>query len=238
MPSLHRLIVIEPNGTRREVGISSSPFRIGRQAGNELTLRDSRVSRQQAQIVAVNGTLVLEDMGSRHGTFVNGVKIIRHELQPRDQIDFGVADSYGVTFLGDGSTIEELVERVEAPAPTEAGLRELHHLGVLLDVARALGSALSLEDILTAVVDAAIQVTRTERGVLLLADALGDLETIVARDAQGRTLRPEELQVSQSVVKRVASLRRELIVSDMGEGAATPREVNPQDSMARLELHT
>jgi sigma-B regulation protein RsbU (phosphoserine phosphatase) len=238
MPSGHRLIVTEPNGTRREVGITTSPFRIGRQVGNELTLRDSRVSRQQAQIVAVNGTLVLEDMGSRHGTFVNGVKILRHELQPKDRIDFGIADSYGVTFLGDGSTIEELVERVEAPAPTEAGSRELHHLGVLLDVARALGSGLSLEDILTAVVDAAIQVTRTERGVLLLADALGDLQTIVARDAQRRTLRPEELQVSQSVVKRVASLRRELIVSDMGGDAATPREVNPQDSMARLELHT
>ena len=234
----HRLIVIEPNGRRREVSITTSPFRIGRQVGNELTLRDSRVSRQQAHIVTVNGTPVLEDMGSRHGTFVNGEKILRHELQPKDQIDFGVADSYRVTYLGDGATIEELVEKVEAPAPTEAGSRELHHLGVLLDVARALGSGLSLEDILIAVVDAAIQVTRTERGVLLLADPSGDLQTMVARDAQHGTLRPEELQVSRSVVKRVASLRRELIVSDMGDDAGRPREMNPQDSMARLELHT
>jgi len=234
----HRLIVIEPNGRRREVSITTSPFRIGRQVGNELTLRDSRVSRQQAHIVTVNGTPVLEDMGSRHGTFVNGEKILRHELQPKDQIDFGVADSYRVTYLGDGATIEELVEKVEAPAPTEAGSRELHHLGVLLDVARALGSGLSLEDILIAVVDAAIQVTRTERGVLLLADPSGDLQTMVARDAQHGTLRPEELQVSRSVVKRVASLRRELIVSDMGDDPGRPRELNPQDSMARLELHT
>ena len=83
MPRVPRLIVIEPNGAHahREMPLGTTPFRIGRQAGNELTLRDSRISRQQAQIISVNGTMVLEDMGSRHGTFVNGEKVLRHELQ-------------------------------------------------------------------------------------------------------------------------------------------------------------
>jgi len=229
-------MVIEPSGVHREVPLSASPFRIGRQAGNELTVRDSRISRQQAQILSVNGSWVIEDMGSRHGTFVNGEKVLRHELQPRDKIDFGMADSYRLVFIGEGATIEELVERVEAPAPTQAGTRELHHLGVLLDVARTMGTGLSLEDVLTAVVDAAIQVTRTERGVLLLANAPGaELQLVVARDAKRGTLRPDQLQVSQSVVKRVATTRRELIVSDTGEdtGGMTAGE-----SVARLELHT
>jgi sigma-B regulation protein RsbU (phosphoserine phosphatase) len=229
-------MVIEPSGVHREVPLSASPFRIGRQAGNELTVRDSRISRQQAQIVSVNGSWVIEDMGSRHGTYVNGEKVLRHELKPKDKIDFGMADSYRLVFIGEGATIEELVERVEAPAPTEAGTRELHHLGVLLDVARTMGTGLSLEDVLTAVVDAAIQVTRTERGVLLLANAPGaELQLVVARDAKRGTLRPDQLQVSQSVVKRVATTRRELIVSDTGEdtGGMTAGE-----SVARLELHT
>ena len=86
MPPSSRLVVIEPNGTRLEVPIVGSPCRIGRQAGNELTLRDSRISRQQAQILKTNGAFVLEDMGSRHGTFVNGQKILRHELQPNDTV--------------------------------------------------------------------------------------------------------------------------------------------------------
>ncbi|MGC2002235.1 MAG: FHA domain-containing protein, partial [Candidatus Acidiferrales bacterium] len=187
MPRAPRLVVIEPNGVRREVSISTTPFRIGRQAGNELTLRDSRISRQQAQILAVNGAYVLEDMGSRHGTYVNGEKTLKHELQPKDRVDFGMADSYKLLFLGEGATIEELVERVEAPAPQHAGSRELYHLGVLLEVARTLGTGLSLEDVLTAVVDAAIQVTRTERGVLLLSNELQELQMIVARDAQRGT---------------------------------------------------
>jgi sigma-B regulation protein RsbU (phosphoserine phosphatase) len=230
-----RLIVIEPNGTRREVAVASWPFRIGRQAGNELTLRDSRISRQQAQILAVDGAMVLEDMGSRHGTFVNGEKVLRHELQAKDKIDFGMADSYKMIYVGEGATIEELVERVEAPAPTAAGSRELYHLGVLLEVARTLGTGLSLEDVLTAVVDAAIQVTRTERGVLLLSNPEGVLHTAVARDAQRGTLRPDQLQVSQSVVKRVADTRRELIVSDMGTDTGG---MGQQESVARMELHT
>jgi phosphoserine phosphatase RsbU/P len=235
MPRAPRLVVIEPNGVRREVAINATPYRIGRQAGNELTLRDSRISRQQAQILTVNGTVVLEDMGSRHGTYVNGTKTLRHELQPKDQVDFGMADSYKLLFLGEGATIEELVERVEAPAPASSGSRELYHLGVLLEVARTLGTGLSLEDVLTAVVDAAIQVTRTERGVLLLAnEGQPGLQMIVARDAQRGTLRPDQLQVSQSVVKRVAQTRRELIVSDTGEDGG----MSQQESVARLELHT
>jgi sigma-B regulation protein RsbU (phosphoserine phosphatase) len=234
MPRAPRLVVIEPNGVRREVAISATPYRIGRQAGNELTLRDSRISRQQAQILAVDGGMVLEDMGSRHGTFVNGQKTLRHELKPKDQVDFGMADSYKLLFLGEGATIEELVERVEAPAPAHSGSRELYHLGVLLEVARTLGTGLSLEDVLTAVVDAAIQVTGTERGVLLLANEAHELQMIVARDSQRGTLRPDQVQVSQSVVKRVAQTRRELIVSDTGEDGG----MSQQESVARLELHT
>jgi serine phosphatase RsbU (regulator of sigma subunit) len=227
--------VIEPSGVRRDVPLAASPFRIGRQAGNELTLRDSRISRQQAQIISVNGGWVLEDMGSRHGTYVNGEKVLKHELQPRDKIDFGMADSYKLIYLGEGATIEELVERVDAPAPNLPGSRELHHLGVLLDVARTLGTGLSLEDVLTAVVDAAIQVTRTERGVLLLANPSGELQMVVARDSQKGTLRPDQLKVSQSVVKRVVNTRREMIVSDTGDEAGG---MSQQESVARLELHT
>ena len=112
------------------------------------------------------------------------------------------ADSYRVIYVGDGATIEELVGRVDAPAPPQAGARELHHLGVLLDVARALGTGLSLEDILTVVLDAAIQLTSTERGVLLLLTGPSSkLQTAVARNAKRETLRPEELQVSESIVR-------------------------------------
>jgi sigma-B regulation protein RsbU (phosphoserine phosphatase) len=232
-----RIVVLDPTGARREVSLEKFPLRMGRQADNELVLRDTRVSRVQAQITSENGSYFIEDLGSRHGTFVNGEKIgTRRELKASDQVEFGVPNSYRLVYAGEGASLTELVGRIEAPAPAETGTRELHHLGVLLDVARSLGSGLALEDILTAVVDAAIQVTRTERGVLLLADGAENLETAVARNAKKESLSPQDLQVSMSVVKRVAATRRELIVTDTGEeGVAT---LDPNASMARLALRT
>ena len=94
---------------------------------------------------------------------------------------------------------------------------------------------LSLEDILTAVLDATIAVTRTERGVLLLADPSGALQAAVARNAQRGNLRTDEVQVSQGVVKRVSSTRRELIISETEEGSGLTSQ---QESMARLALRT
>ncbi len=235
MPRPPRLLVIDPAGTRREVSVTSFPFRVGRQTGNELVLRDSRISRLQAQITAANGSCFLEDLGSRHGTFVNGQRISGlHPLSGKDTIDFGMPDTFKLVYLGDEPTLEELIEQVEKPAPATPGAQGLYHLGVLLEVARTLGSGLSLEDVLSAVVDAAIRITRTERGVLLLANEAGELTPKVARDAKGDLIAADQLKISSGVLKRVASSRRELIVSDTGDEAT----VGQQASVASLSLLT
>src|ERR1035441_10922457 len=77
------LVVVDPSGHRKRVPVDPIPFLIGRQPENHLILRDSRVSRAHARIVVENGGYVLEDTGSRHGTFVNGKRSEEHtsELQ-------------------------------------------------------------------------------------------------------------------------------------------------------------
>ncbi len=59
--------------------LSSFPVRIGRGFGADVQLDDIYVSRRHCEIVAAKGVLVVHDLGSKNGTFVNGV---RTELSP------------------------------------------------------------------------------------------------------------------------------------------------------------
>ena len=61
-----------------------------------------------------------------------------------------------------------------------------------------------------------------------------ELETRVARDSQRGTLAPEQVQITQSVLRQVMKTRRELIVSDTGNDSS----IQQQASVVRLELHT
>src|SRR5207253_3140355 len=96
------LIVVDPSGRRSTVPIETVPFRIGRQADNEFVMRDNRASRVHARILrepaAGQDEYWVEDLNSRHGTFVNGARIQRHKLKDADRIEFGSADSYQLIF--------------------------------------------------------------------------------------------------------------------------------------------
>jgi diguanylate cyclase (GGDEF)-like protein len=50
---------------------------------------DDGVSRRHASIRLVGGEMVVEDLGSRNGTFVNGARIARHQLSDGDKIQVG-----------------------------------------------------------------------------------------------------------------------------------------------------
>jgi pSer/pThr/pTyr-binding forkhead associated (FHA) protein len=51
------------------------PFTLGRDPGNDIILRDPKVSRHHAEIVFERGFFVLHDLASANGTFVNGKRI-------------------------------------------------------------------------------------------------------------------------------------------------------------------
>lgn len=234
MPVAPKLVIIEPTGSQKEVELAVVPYRIGRQADNELALRDNRISRHQAQIFSDDGRYILEDLGSRHGTFVNGQKVLKHELKSNDSIDFGIPDSYRLIFRSNDS-IHNFVRRMDSSTDLAApSSRGLHHLGLLLEVARSLHSSLSLEDVLTSVVDAAIRVTHTERGVLLLREENGNLRPSVARDMRQNTIPPDQLEISQSVLRQVMLSHQELIFTDEADDG----QVRQQASVVRLSLHT
>lgn len=61
----------------------------GRGASCSVVLDDPEVSREHARIVLINGAFVLTDLGSRNGTFVNGVRVESAALQSGASIRLG-----------------------------------------------------------------------------------------------------------------------------------------------------
>lgn len=83
------LEVREPGRGSRRVPVSGAPMHIGRGADCELVLRDSKVSRRHARLVARDGVLVLADLGSTNGTMVNGHRVSEVVLGSGDRIELG-----------------------------------------------------------------------------------------------------------------------------------------------------
>jgi serine phosphatase RsbU (regulator of sigma subunit) len=226
------LAVTNPSGNHARVTIDALPFSIGRQGENNLVLRDNRISRSHAQISVDSADYVIEDLGSRHGVFVNGQRVARQALKDGDRIDFGFPDSYRMTFTLEEGELNQFLGKMSAPAGTANNLSKLRSL---VEVARALQSSLSTNDVLAAVVDAALSVTGAERGFLLLGkDDL--LEVSVARDRRGVPLATSDLGVPRSVIHRALRTRRELL--SMTFDPLGTDGIRPEMSVADLELRS
>jgi serine phosphatase RsbU (regulator of sigma subunit) len=219
-PQPASLLVTDPTGHRVRIELQPLPFKIGRHAENNLVIRDSRASRNHARIVAENGKYVIEDGGSRHGTFVNGKRVQRQVLEASDRVEFGFPDSYQLTFAYDGAEMTRLMATMAQAdsgstmtvSPTGvagvgAGLGKLR---AVLEVARTLQTAFSMQDVLVSVVDAALAITGSERGFLLLRND-SELEIKVARARNGVPLAQTDLRVPRRVIHRALENRRELL---------------------------
>ena len=236
------LLILAPSGQRHRVELDTLPFSIGRQAGNSLVLRDNRASRNHCHIAFENGSYVIEDLNSRHGTWVNGVQIARHALRNSDRIEFGIRDSYQLTFSLEKQEIQRLLEHFATTSRSgeDAGkARDLVKLRSLMEVARALQSSLSTQEVLAAVVDAALAVTGCERGFLLLrpeADKQADLAVSVARDSQGQQLDAADLRVPTHLIRQALASRRDLL--SMSFDPFEQQGVRPEMTVAQLELRS
>lgn len=73
-------------GSNQVFPIVPAVVNIGRRVDNHLVIEDKRVSRIHAQIRCVKGRMVIFDLGSRGGTFVNGDRITQCTLYPGDVI--------------------------------------------------------------------------------------------------------------------------------------------------------
>jgi len=217
------LEVVSPDGARRYVRVTQSPFLIGRGAetGNHLQLSDRRISRNCAAIVIEANRFYVEDRGQRRGLFVNGEKVESRELQDRDSITFGLEDSYEMIFRSSGASGEESVphlltriEHITSSEPTGGGLRKLNQL---LEATALLHSQLPLDEVLANMLDHAVSITDADRGLLLEPDIGGTLKVRLARRSGKVRLPPESLTPSQTAIQLALKQQAPVITEDLAQ---------------------
>jgi serine phosphatase RsbU (regulator of sigma subunit)/pSer/pThr/pTyr-binding forkhead associated (FHA) protein len=202
-----RLVITDALG-RRAVPCDKPVVTIGRRADSDVRLSGSGVSRAHAEIVAEDGAYRLRDCESRYGTFVNGERITDHVLVRGDRIALGQADGTEIVF----TTAEETLSQTQSAA---AMVSEIRQVAALLEGLRALGSGRVLEDVLTLVLDAAIEVTGAERAFIMLADPNGQLEFKQARARGKLTLPGRTFATSRKIPEGVFATGQDAIVEDL-----------------------
>jgi phosphoserine phosphatase RsbU/P len=208
-----RLAVTDSLG-RRQIPLDKPVVTIGRRSECDVRVTGSGVSRHHAEIVADGGVCRLRDCGSKFGTFVNGRRTEEHVLVHGDRIRLGETDDTEITFLtGETDGVPE--------QSALSAVSELRHLAALLEGLRALGSGRVLDDVLTLVLDSAIQVTGAERGFIMLASQAGHLEFTLGRARGQVTMSGQTFQTSRKIPETVFSTGEQMIVEDlMDEGLA------------------
>lgn len=203
------LEVVDGQG-RRYVALDKAIFSIGRRSSADLQVVATDVSREHAEIACVDGVYILRDRGSRYGTFVNGEPVRERPLSHGDRIRLGRTDTLELTFTNGAAS------GLRHSASEAADFRQM---AAIMNGLRALGSGRVLDEVLTLVLDSALEVTKAERGFVMLAGAGGELEFRTARGSGGLTLPGTSFTTSAKIPRDVFTTGRSQIVGDLMDGS-------------------
>jgi transcriptional regulator with GAF, ATPase, and Fis domain len=219
--------------------VGGEALSIGRHSSNRLQLPDLAVSRHHCAIEPADGRFLLRDLGSRRGTFVNGLPVQERELEEGDLVTLGgslflfQAGSEGsgsgpAVLLGAATPTAETTihlspedalysrpgEVVAALASDRTG-RTARDLHTLLQAGTTLQPLSSTRALARKLLELTLSAVPADRVTLLLADrGTADLADAFALDRQGS----EKLfPVSKTLAGRVMAERRSLLAADLVE---------------------
>jgi sigma-B regulation protein RsbU (phosphoserine phosphatase) len=201
---------VQEAGNDRVVAIDVSPFTIGRRETNTLRLSGTEVSREHAEIRREGETLILRDLDSRYGTFVNGEAIKEQTLRSGDRVRLGRGGGADLLVL-----IGETATSVPSRSSVSSPVGELRQVAALLEGLRALGSGRVLQEVLALVLDSVIEIAGAERGFIMLSSENGALEFKLGRGRNRQTLVDETFQTSRKIPEEVFRTGETRVVADL-----------------------
>jgi len=233
------LFVIQGRNKGARFDLAGQPLAvtIGREAGNFIQLEDHEVSRRHAEIRRVGETLVLGDLKSSNGTFVNDRKVERAELASGDRIRIGrtvlvyakdhddeqaigLVEIVGGEAGADGSRIIRTMreeDSIALAAPEEGQSRWLararSNVQVMYRTSLAVSHTLDIDELLGRVLQLVFEWVEADRGCIMLLDPeTKELKTKARRDRrEGDT---GSMAISRTILDYVLSNREGVLTSD------------------------
>ncbi len=228
-------LVFVQGSEQKNIVLNRTPFTVGRKVDKDLVIADPRVSRDHAQIMQEGQEFFLVDLGSKHGTFVNGERIQRQKLERGDRLEFGARDSAYILFNpahATSNTAREFLSQISG-IHIKQEATDLEKLTLFLEAARKLNTAGVLDEILMTMLDVTLQLTRAERGYVFLKDEEGKL-----RLAAGRSIKKEPLlddkTISHSILEESLRANSEFLLTDTSQSV----EMAGRQSIVAYDLRT
>jgi serine phosphatase RsbU (regulator of sigma subunit) len=228
-----QLRIEPPTGQAIERAVEGDSVTFGRGMDVDVVCQDGSMSRRHGRIVARSGGWLVEDLGARNGTFVNGERIDSPTpVRAGDIIKMGAtlirvldepapsSSAVPRDTLGEGNLSSSIFRPIADMAGDAsrtalyggAAARVAVRLKALNDFHRALAGAIALDALLDLLLDQLFAVLRPEEGVILLRQLDGSLRTAASRRLPGAT---GELLVSQRLVREVVDKSTAALVTDV-----------------------
>jgi Nif-specific regulatory protein len=194
---------------------------IGRDPGNRIRLQEMAVSRRHCLIEKRDSGVVLTDLGSHNGTFVNGVPVKERRLEHGDQVRVGASVFLFLARDGEAapsSTAVELKDQgivagstIELPAAPHRAARDLD---VLLRISTAINSIRGVPALQRRLLESIFDVVPAERGAVLLAGK-GPEEFSAVFGLERDAASGKPVRVSRTIVQRVLRDRVAVLSNDV-----------------------
>ena len=119
--------LVQRGGKSSRVRLESFPVAVGRDAVNGIVIDDHAASRFHLKIKKRGISYIIQDLGSKNGTYLNGEKIVNSVLRNNDQLQIGATTLTFVHSANIAQNIEEslaldLSELNNCPPPTRGFL--------------------------------------------------------------------------------------------------------------------
>jgi serine phosphatase RsbU (regulator of sigma subunit) len=229
-------LVFVQGSEQKNIVLNRTPFTVGRKVDKDLVIADPRVSRDHAQIMQEGLEFFIEDLGSKHGTFVNGERIQRQKLERGDRLEFGARDSAYILFNpahATSNTAREFLSQISVIGGIKPETTELETLRLFLEAARKLNTAGVLDEILITMLDVTLELTKAERAYVFLKDEDGKLSLKAGRNSKKEPLLDDKT-ISHSILEESMRSNSEFLLTDTSQSL----DLSGRQSIVAYDLRT